>query len=75
LKEKLFQGLAFVERVAQSPWCWDSAALPVWHFTVFVTEELFNIKSRRVAKAATLRHLLRMVSRAPRQADLAPQRV
>ena len=30
---------------------------PLWHFSVgaLVAEELFNVKSRRVAKAATLR--------------------
>jgi hypothetical protein len=33
---------------------------PRWHFSVgaLIAEELFNVKSRGVAKAAPLRHLL-----------------
>jgi hypothetical protein len=46
------------ERVAQSPWCWDSAALPstTVRMRVLTTQESSNTKSRRVANAATLRY-------------------
>jgi hypothetical protein len=51
-KQEPFQGSAFAERVAQSPWCWDSAALPLWPFSVGVSiaKELFNIKKPQSCK-------------------------
>jgi hypothetical protein len=47
------------KRVAQSPCSWGSAAFRCGILVGALTaEELFKVKSRRVAKAATLRYLL-----------------